>query len=67
MAEAELTVRSEGEEVVFGIPGGLDIRMSLVEAEEFEKQVQQAVTKATFHREARLVSWTVTGVKRSED
>jgi hypothetical protein len=68
MAEAELTVGSEGEEVVFGIPGGLDIRMSLEEAEEFEIQVQQAVTKATFMKEARLVqgATTIEGVKGEE-
>jgi hypothetical protein len=53
MAKAELTVGSEGEEIVFSIPGGLDIRMSLEEAEEFEIQVQRAVTRATFRKEAR--------------
>jgi hypothetical protein len=68
MAKAELTVGSEGEEIVFGIPGGLDIRMSLEEAEEFEIQVRRAVIRATFEKEARWAgtATTIEGVKGEE-
>lgn len=51
---AELTVRSDGEEVVFGLPGGLDVRMSLAEVEEFVKELDQAMDEATRYREHRL-------------
>jgi hypothetical protein len=51
---AELTVRSDGEEVVFGIPGGLEVRMSLDEVEEFLEESEQAMDEATRYREHRL-------------
>jgi hypothetical protein len=51
---AELKVRSDGEEVVFGIPGGLDVRMSLDEVEEFVKELDQVMDEATRCSEHRL-------------
>jgi hypothetical protein len=51
---AELTVRSDGEEVVFGIPGGLEVRMSLDEVEAFLEESEQAMDEATRYREYRL-------------
>jgi hypothetical protein len=51
---AELTVRSDGEEIVFGIPGGLEVRMSFDEAERFAEELEQARDAATRCSEHRL-------------
>lgn len=51
---AELTVRSDGEEIVFGLPGGLDVRMSLDESDRFVEELELALDEATRFREHQL-------------